>query len=279
MHDLQRNRGTSTRLVQRQPLVGRDREWEALTRAWHAAAGDASRVVLIEGEPGAGKSRLADEFLRWVTSQGGVVLRGRGYDARAGAPFGAVIEALHSALDAPGLAGVDPEWLVEVARVLPELRKRFPGLADAVPAPAAADGWRLFESVAQVILAIAEENPIAVLIDDLQWCDADSCGLLNFLVRRLADARVLWCATFTLGEVERDAPAARLSRALRSGRTAASVKLLPLSEDDVWNLIRDLGRVDAPTGGRRLAARIHEVTAGNPFYVIELLKTLLYPRL
>jgi DNA-binding SARP family transcriptional activator len=255
-------------------LVGRNQEWETLTRAWDLAASEASRVVLIEGEPGVGKSRLAEEFLRWVTSQGGVVLRGRGYDARAGAPFGAVIEALHSALDAPGLAGVDPEWLVEVARVLPELRKRFPGLADAAPVSAAADGWRLFESVAQVILAIAEENPIAVLIDDLQWCDADSCGLLNFLVRRLADARVLWCATFTLGEVERDAPAARFSRALRSGRGAASVTLRPLSEDDVWSLIRDLGRVGAPTGGRRLAARIHEVTAGNPFYVIELLKTL-----
>ena len=255
-------------------LVGRDADWETLVRTWKAVSHDASRVVLIDGEPGVGKSRLADDFLRWVTSQGGVALRGRGYDARAGAPFGAVIEALHSALDAPGVAGVDPEWLVEVARVLPELRKRFPGLADTAPASAAADGWRLFESVAQFLLAVAEENPIVVLIDDLQWCDADSCGLLHFLVRRLADAPVLWCATFTLGEVERDAPSARLSRALRAARGASSISLTPLSEDDVWRVIRDLGRVDAPNGGRRLAARVFELTAGNPFYLIELLKTL-----
>jgi len=255
-------------------LVGRNAEWDTLVRAWKAVSQDASRVVLIEGEAGVGKSRLADDFLRWVTSQGGVALKGRGYDARAGAPFGAIIEALHSALDAPGVAGVDPEWLVEVARVLPELRKRFPGLADVAPASAAADGWRLFESVAQLLLAIAEENPIVVVIDDLQWCDADSCGLLHFLVRRLADAPVLWCATFTLGQVERDAPAARLSRALRAARGACAISLTPLSEDDVWRVIRDLGRVDAPNGGRRLAARIYELTAGNPFYVIELLKTL-----
>jgi predicted ATPase len=113
-----------------------------------------------------------------------------------------------------------------------------------------------------------------VMIDDLQWCDADSCGLLHFLVRRLAESRVLWCATFTVGEVERDAPAARLGRALRSIRGAAHVSLAPLSRDEVWQLVRELGRVDAPNAGHRLAARIHEVTAGNPFYVIELLKTL-----
>jgi DNA-binding SARP family transcriptional activator len=255
-------------------LVGRQREWDALTHAWAAVGSDASRAVLIEGEPGVGKSRLADDFLRWVASQGGVVLRGRGYDMRAGAPFGAVIEILHSALDVPELAGVDPQWLVEVGRVVPELRRRFPGLADATSTAATADGWRLFEAVAQVLIAVAEENPIAVLIDDLQWCDADSCGLLHFLVRRLAEARVLWCATFTLGEIERDAPSARLSRALRSGPSASSMTLTSLSEGDVRELIRELGRVDEQEAGRSLAAHIHEVTGGNPFYVIELLKTL-----
>lgn len=254
-------------------LVGRDSEWEVLKRAWESVATDGSRVVLIEGEPGVGKTRLADDFLRWVTSRGGIVLRGRGFDARGGAPFGAIIEALRGTIDAPALAGVDATWLAEVARVVPELRKRFTALPD-VSTNAPTDGWRLFEAVAQVLLALAEQRPLAVMIDDLQWCDADSSGLLHFLVRRLAEARVLWCATFTVGEVERDAPAARLARALRATRGATHVTLAPLSAEDVWQLVRELGRVDAPTGGRRLAARIHEVTAGNPFYVIELLKTL-----
>jgi DNA-binding SARP family transcriptional activator len=255
-------------------LVGREREWEVLKRAWESLGEGGSRVVVVEGEPGVGKSRLADDFLRWVTSRGGVVLRGRGYDARAGAPFGAVMESLRGTLDAPGLAGVDADWLAEVARVLPELRRRFPGLPDASAKVAPADGWRLYEAVAQVLLALAEETPIALMIDDLQWCDADSCALLHFLVRRLSDSPVLWCATYTLGEVERDAPAARLARALRAGRGAQAIALTPLSEQEVWQLIRELGRVDAPDGARRLAARIHEVTAGNPFYVVELLKTL-----
>ena len=254
-------------------LVGRAREWDTLKRAWESVGTDGSRVALIEGEPGVGKTRLADDFLRWVTSRGGLVLRGRGYGARGGAPFGAIIEALRGTLDAPGLAGVDAEWLAEVARVVPELRRRFTTLPD-VSAHAQADGWRLFEGVGQVLLALSEDRPIAVMIDDLQWCDADSCGLLHFLVRRLGESRVLWCATFTAGEVERDAPAARLGRALRAVRGAAHVTLAPLSPEEVWQLVRELGRVEVPNAGRRLAARMHEVTAGNPFYVIELLKTL-----
>jgi len=254
-------------------LVGRAREWEMLKHAWESMGADGSRVALVEGEPGVGKTRLVDDFLRWVTSRGGLVLRGRGYDARGGAPFGAMIEALRGTVDAPALAGVEAEWLAEVARVVPELRRRFSSLPETSQS-APADGWRLFEAVAQVLVALSEQRPLAVMIDDLQWCDADSCALLQFLVRRLAGARVLWCATFTLGEVERDAPAARLGRALRATRGATHLTIAPLSEEDVWQIVRELGRVDAPTGGRRLAARIHEVTAGNPFYVIELLKTL-----
>ena len=85
----------------------------------------------LQGESGVGKSRLADEFLRWVVADGGTVLRGRSYDGRAGMPYEPVADILREALGAPGLAGASPEWLVEVARLVPELRQRFPSLAGA----------------------------------------------------------------------------------------------------------------------------------------------------
>jgi DNA-binding SARP family transcriptional activator len=254
-------------------LIGRGREWESLRGAWKTARGGRARIVLVEGEAGVGKSRLASDFFRWVSAEGGTVLRGRGYDVRGGVPFGAMIEALRSGIDAPGLAGTDPQWLTEVARVVPELRDRFRALGDTTPV-ATADGWRLFEGIAQMLAALAEEAPVAVLIDDLHWCDGDSCALLHFLARKLETAPILWCFTFSPGAVERDAPAARLVRALRTFRRTEPLKLRPLREEEVWELVRALGRVTAPTGARRLAARIHEVTTGYPFYVIELLKTL-----
>jgi DNA-binding SARP family transcriptional activator len=254
-------------------LIGRDREWDRLRATWQAVSRGKSGIVLVEGESGVGKSRLADDFARWVTAEGGTVLRGRGFDVRVGVPFGAMIEALRSGIDAPGLSGTDPQWLAEIARVVPELRQRFAGLPN-VAAASTADSWRLFEGIAQMLLAISEETPVTVLIDDVQWIDADSCALLHFLVRKLERASILWFVTFAPGAVERDAAAARWVRALRGSPACEAIALQPLSEDEVWQLVRGLGRVSTPTGAKRLASRIYEATAGYPFYVVELLKTL-----
>lgn len=254
-------------------LVGRESAWKELTERWTTAVTGQAQIVLLEGESGVGKSRLADEFQRWVVAAGGTALRGRCYDRRAGVPYEPVVEVIRSALGAPGLSGTAPEWLVEVARMLPELRTAFPGL----PAAAAADpseGWRLFEGVAQLLGALAAERPLVVVIDDLQWGDEDSSNLLRFLARRLAGVPILWLGLLTLGEVERDAPASRLCRVLRAKGHATVIGLTALTEEQVWQLVRELGHVSTPTGGRRLAARLFRITAGNPFYIIELLKTM-----
>ena len=252
-------------------LVGRQPHWTALTGAWKRATRGQGGIVLLEGESGVGKSRLADEFLRWAVAEGATVLRGRSHDGSFGIPYESLVEALRGVLDAPGLAGTSAEWLVEAARLVPELRQRFPGLPEGVEA---SDGWRLFEGVAQLLAAVAAERPLVVLIDDLQWCDEDSCNLLRFLIRRLARSPVLWIGVLTLGEVERDAPSARLCRVLRAKAHAEVVPMGPLSEEEVWQMVREMGHVSVPTGGRRFAGRLFRITAGNPFYIIELLKTM-----
>ena len=228
----------------------------------------------MQGEAGVGKSRLLDEFLRWVVAEGGTVLRGRSYDERVGVPFEPVADILRGALAAPGLAGASAEWLVEVARLVPELRQRFTSLPEPVRPADSNDGWRLFEGIAQLLLALAGERPVAIAIDDLQWCDEDTGNLLRFLVRRLEHAPVLWLGAVTLGEVERDAPAARFCRVLRAKPQADTIELGPLTEEQLWRMIRELGHVSTPTGARRLAARVHRITGGNPFFAIELLKAM-----
>jgi DNA-binding SARP family transcriptional activator len=255
-------------------LIGRAEEWNVLVTAWKAAAKGARRIVLVEGEAGIGKSRLVDDFLRTVVAGGASVLRGRGYDATASVPFAPIVDALRCALEAPGLAGTDPEWLTEVARLLPELRQRFPGLAEPEPTADPTDAWRLYEGVAQVVASLAAERPLVISMDDLQWCDEDSCKLIQFLARRLDRATILWLGTTTLGELERDAPAARLCRTLRAKAGAATISLSGLGEEDVWRLVRELGHVSTPTGARRFARRISRITDGNPFYIFELIKTM-----
>jgi DNA-binding SARP family transcriptional activator len=255
-------------------LIGRAGEWKALAGAWKAVAGGARRIVLVEGEAGVGKSRLLEEFLRTAVADGATVLRGRGYDATAAVPFAPMAEALREALHVPGLAGTDAEWLAEASRLLPELRQRFPGLPEPESGADPADAWRLFEGVAQLLAALAAERPLVLSLDDLQWCDEDSCKLIHFLARRLEAAPILWLCAVTLGELERDAPAARLCRTLRAKAGAETVALAGLGEEEVWRLVRELGHVSTPTGGRRFARRIHRITGGNPFFVFELIKTM-----
>ena len=99
-----------------------------------------------------------------------------------------------------------------------------PAAVDRGPA-SPPEAWRVFEGVAQLLSAVAAEQPIVVTIDDLHWCDEDSANLLRFLIRRLEQLPVLWLATVTLGEMERDAPAARLTRVLRAKSHATSISL------------------------------------------------------
>jgi DNA-binding SARP family transcriptional activator len=254
-------------------LIGREEEWSTLVRGWKRTTRGSGYVALIEGEPGVGKSRLAEEFLRWVVAQGGGVLRGHGYDGRAGIPYEPVVEVLREALSAPGLGGTAPEWLSEVTRLVPELRQRFPAIPELIPSDSA-EGWRLFEGVAQLMLALAAERPLVVWLDDLQWCDGDSCNLLRFLARRSEHAPILWLGTLSVGELERAAPAARLCRVLRAKPHSSVISLGPMAEEQLWRMIREMGHVSTPTGARRFANRVFGVTRGNPFYTIELLKTM-----
>jgi DNA-binding SARP family transcriptional activator len=255
-------------------LIGRSHEWNTLVKAWKDAAKGARRIALVEGEVGIGKSRLVDEFLRTVVAGGATVLKGRGYDATAAMPLAPIVEALRGALDAPGLAGTDPEWLTETARLLPELRQRFPGLAEPEPTADPTEAWRLYEGIAQLLASLAAERPLVISLDDLQWCDEDSCKLIQFLARRLDQVPILWLGTITLGELERDAPAARLCRTLRAKAGAETIPISGLDEEEVWRLVREMGHMSTPTGARRFARRIHRITGGNPFYILELIKTM-----
>lgn len=254
-------------------LIGREREWDALMHAWHALTSGRGGVAYIEGVAGIGKSRLADDLARFATAQKCTVLRGRAFYAGLDAPFGPVLDMLRGAIAAPGAVGTDGAWLAEVGRIVPEIHRAFPSLPHPDRAPTA-DGALLHEGVAQLLRAVAEERRVLIVIDDLQWCDADSCNLVHYLVHRLQDVPILWCMTMTLGVVDRDTPAARLARALRSAAAAARITLAPLSQDEVRQLIRALGQITHTDGAQRLSKRVHEMTGGNALYVVELLKTL-----
>src|SRR5690606_13660125 len=176
-------------------LVGREPQWQQMTQAFEAASAAGPEVLLPEGEAGVGETRPAEDGIHGALARGATVLRGQGDQSAGEAPFGTIAAALRAALTAPGLAGADPEWLAEVARLVPELKRRFPGLPAGAGDAGGLERWRLFEGVAQLFLALAAERPTVLYFDDLQWCDAESCALVSFLLHRLGGAPMLFLAT------------------------------------------------------------------------------------
>lgn len=253
-------------------LVGRAAEWQHLEASWMGVEGGGGRAVILEGEAGSGKTRLMDDFSRWVTARGGRIVSARAWESGQGTRRDSLLELLRAVLRHPGVTGADPVSLGVIARVMPELRRQFPALTphDGEPGTAV-----LEEAVAELLLAVADDSPVLVTLDDFQWCDAETTAVVHYLVRRGAHARVLWCIALTPGDASADAPATRVARALRTLPSVAHLRMAPLALEGVWEVIQHLGRLHPEAAARQLATHLHRVTAGNPGYVVELLRSYL----
>lgn len=271
------------------PFVGRSPEFEALVAAYEAAArGGGTRVVVLEGEAGIGKTRLAEEFLNWATVQGADVLRGRAVEALGRLPYQPLVGALRPRVArerAPDdlLADV---WLAELVRVLPELHDRYPDLP--APSTLAVDDpsgqGRLFEAVAQLGQALASRQhatsgALILFLDDLQWADAATHDLLQYAIRRWAEERAPLLLLLT---IRPEAADERLAAGLRAmGRTILISWLLltPLAPDEVQQALQALAPRDEAGRGNEQEIRefgmwLRERTGGHPFYLVQMLRML-----
>jgi DNA-binding SARP family transcriptional activator len=258
---------------ERANLVGRDAQLEWLRRHWQDASAGRRQVVVLVGEPGIGKTRLAAEFCRSAYEQGALVLLGRCYEDSL-VPYQPAVEALrHYVSERP------PEALrLAVGRHRAALAKLLPELADA-SAPAAAIGSgteppdreqvMLFDAVVSVLRTAAEEEPLILVLDDLHWGDAPTLSLLRHIVRATEGTPLLILGTFRDTEVDQAHPLARALAELRRARTLETLRLEGLDEEEVAAMISSQSGRTAPTV---VARAIAERTQGNPFFVEELLR-------
>jgi DNA-binding CsgD family transcriptional regulator len=179
-------------------LVGRSEELGRVLAALERAAAGSGGALLLAGEAGIGKSRLALEALTLARRRGFVALKGAAYPLQADLAYAPVLEAL-----GPFLAGMEPGRLAALVRGLPDLGRLFAGLRLPPPEPlgdAALERTRLFEAVSCLVERLAAEQPVALLVDDLHWADAASLELLHYVARGLGDQRVLLLGAYRLDE-------------------------------------------------------------------------------
>lgn len=253
------------------PLVGRTRELENLVFAYQNIRA-AGCLLVIEGEAGIGKTRLADEFLQRVAAQGATILSTRAYAEQRALAYAPFAQALRAALNEPPiakrLAKIPPPLRAEAARLVPELAPNVSLTAlDNLGAQA-----RFFDAVTQVILTLLQNGaPGVFFCDDAQWLDKASLDLLAFLVRRLKNSPLRILLTWRSQEISTHHPLRRLyADELRQER-AHLISLARLAPADAQTLVNVATQRGAPIDAA-LAARLYHESEGQPFFLVESLK-------
>ncbi|MCA4730385.1 BTAD domain-containing putative transcriptional regulator [Mycobacterium avium] len=251
------------------PFVGRGRELDGLLSAWQSTLAGDMQAVLIAGEPGVGKTRLAGEWSRRVYEQGAVVLYGR-CDEDLGAPYQPFAEALRMLV--PCLGPDRLRGLRGVEALLPLV----PGLTDVLPdlpTPTRADPdterYALFDAVVALLAAVSAGAPVVLVLDDLHWAAKPTLLLLRHLLRFGERARVQVVGTYRSTDLDRSHPlAAMLADLHRSAGFEPSnrLQLNGLDEQDVAAYVAEAGYDDD-----ELARALASVTGGNPFFLIQAL--------
>ena len=247
-------------------FVGRDREWIQLNEAWKTARRGQAHLVVVTGEPGIGKSRLAIELRRRVQAEGHVVASTRGYEAAGRLPWGPVVDLLRSEPLGSHIDSLETTWKAELARLLPERLDSVRRATD--PSTAVAQRHRLFDAVGRAI--VSTDRPRLLIIDDLQWCDTETIELIGFIVRTKRTAPILIVGTLRPAEISEDHPLVALLDSLERDQAVTTIPLERLDEAATTALAARL-HGEEPIHPK-LASRLWSESEGNPLFIIEVLR-------
>ncbi len=256
------------------PLVGRRQQWAALLEAWAGVRRHGrGRLVVLAGEAGIGKTRLAEDFAAHVRRAGGRALACRCYEGERVA-YGPLADGLRAAMAGPDGEGwakeLEGHWLAEAARLLPELSPLVP----STTIPEAPDGpgaqGRFLEGLCRALLAaVRGGQPGLLVLDDLQWADDATLDAIGYLARRLDRARVLVLAAWRGEQVPRGHRLRGLLAETQRVGTATGLALGRLDRPSVAELVRAVAPGRAP-----VADELYQRTEGLPLLLVEYLAVL-----
>src|SRR5256884_5147906 len=255
--------GQLTRL---HPFVGREAELGRLEAMWHRVTAPGCQTCLVTGAPGIGKSSLIRRFATSVQARAWPVFVVSCQEIGQGIPYAAVAELINALGRDPGAGGTEPLWLAEASRVCPGLRTIYPGIPPAPEAPTDSIRLRVAEAVMRMMEAVADDGPVLLAFDDLQFLDPASREVLFLITRRLERVPTLILAGARAGDAE-----------LRPEETGhgglvwkETIHLQPLDRSQALSLIRDHSG-DSEDVSSQIAETIVRLAQGNPHHLEMLL--------
>ncbi len=266
-------------------FVGRGAEVERLSQLWKKVAAGERRIghphqlpevlVLLAGEPGIGKTRLAAELSKSAHAEGAIVLAGR-CDEDLGVPYQPFVEALRHFIDytpAEDLPDRLGRYGGELARLVPELTD-VSELQPPLKSDPETERYRLFDSVAAWLAAVAAEVPILLVLDDLQWAAKPTLLLLRHIVRAPDLSGILVLGTYRDTELGHEHPLVEVLADLRRQGGVERISLSGLDSSGVASFVEQAAGYELDDEHRALAQAIYQETEGNPFFVREVLRHL-----
>jgi tetratricopeptide (TPR) repeat protein len=256
------------------PYVGREAERDRIARLLTRARSGEGAAILVSGEAGVGKSRLAAESATIAEHDGFLVLKGSCFDAESSPsyePFITQLETILRILPEDQLKQFVGESAPELSRFIPQIGRLFPEFASEADIPVEQERRYLLNGISEFLARLANTRPLLMIFDDLHWADESTCVMFRQLLSRVTESSIVVVGTYRDDELDAGDAFARTLRDVLRERLADDILLRRFDESGVNEILAARSGKVPP---KELVSLFFEETEGNPFFVEEVYRHL-----